>query len=581
MGLHIADLEPLFPVRPDGAEPLRLFAFPGQGTQAIGMGADLYSERTGSPTFRRVADEGFNALLRDESVDLRQIIFGESKDQLNRTLHTQPAIVIMGSAYYRHLVDEEGMLVGTNDLYAGHSAGEWTAYVAAGDLSLAHAARAVYWRGRFMEEVFPFDASQGKPMAAIMGVARDVVEEVCEQVSREGHIVVSANYNHPTQIVISGDPAAVQEASDRLSARGATRVVPLSVAGPFHSPLMGPVGQQLRTKLDELGIRIPGTTHRVIANITGDVMPLQADHLGSLIRQITGAVRWSASMMRAWELGVVQMVPIEVGGNVLAGLAKNIFSHAAPVDIVDPRNPLHQHSLRVLPGVFRVTSYELPQEERDDRTLRYSYNAAAVTSLVQALITKGDEASIQRALVVLKNKMNASRIAGLRVLESIKGHPLVQAAMSAAALEWPGPEIFDLETVSFSSEKLAELQIIYTAVREKNLAPVSFEIFAYYFASRWAGEEQRLKDILDKLRKNILSRDAKKLPLLPYGPKLKPGQEETEDEKTARQEKEKELARKGVSTWDDLIYYLDCVTQCSYLGAMRKSEVNEDLGELV
>lgn len=336
MGLHIGDLEPLFPVRPDGLEPLRLFAFPGQGTQVVGMGAELYDETRGSSTFRRVADEGFDAVWREDKIDLREIVFRGTNEDLTRPSHAQPVIVILSQAYFSYLVDEVGMKVSPRDPFAGHSVGWWTACTAAGGLPLAQAARAVYWRGRFMEEQFTFDPAQGRPMAAVINASQALVEGVCLSISREGHLVVPANYNcnAPSQIVISGHSAAVAEASARLTTEKGVKVIPVPVAGPFHSPLMEPVVEPFRLKLDEIGVRrIDRTTNPIISNVTGIVMPLEAAHRDALLSGITGPVRWSDSMAHACTLGVTEMVSMEVVGNILAGLVRKV-----PFKVLNPRN---------------------------------------------------------------------------------------------------------------------------------------------------------------------------------------------------------------------------------------------------
>lgn len=315
------------------------------------MGKDFLDES--SPSFSSVYRDHFDrahrALSSEVGLDLRDLVLNGPTDQLTRTHHAQPALLTSNVAFFEHLGEVEEIPPSPGDLMGGHSLGEWSAYVAARALTIEQGALGVYWRGRYMEEAFPFDPSAGAPMAAVLGIENEIVIEACGQVSREGSVVVPANFNAPGQVVISGHPHAVKEASELLKSKGG-RATPIKVAAPFHSPLMEPVKEKLAAKLDELGIKVEKPRNTVIANFTAQPMASEANHLESLLNQITGSVLWSASMIRAWELGAIQMVEVDVSGKVLQGLAKRIFSKEVPVQIVDPKILQHREALHLPPG---------------------------------------------------------------------------------------------------------------------------------------------------------------------------------------------------------------------------------------
>lgn len=499
----IRNTTPLFfPVRTSGGSlPARIWAFPGQGSQKVGMGRDFYQS---SLTYKTVVDQGCDFLLGHEGVDLRKTIFEGPADELTRTLHAQPALLISNFAFFEHIRAEEGIEPAPNDFVAGHSLGEWTAYTAARALTVEQAALAVYWRGRYMEEAFPFDPKAGSPMAAVMGLPEEIIVEVCRQISRLDHVVVAANLNTPVQLVISGHIPAVAEASQILKDKGASKVVPLKVAGPFHSPLMRPVKEKLALKLEELDIRFSPPQYTVLANFTAQPMEKDADHLGSLLNQIDGSVLWRALMMRSYELGVVQMVNVDVSGKVLLGMAEEIFSREVPVQSVDPAIPMHRHALRFPAGTVRTTVFQPAPETATRRLLEFSYNATAIVQEIRRLMGKGD---IQTALLVLDNRYNLAREAGLRELRTYD-RPEVAEAMKTKGfvtpegeILWPDPVVRDLPTHPLPSEVETQLKNqILPALQQLSLAPIEGEDLLYYVASRWNGEQVRLDEILKGLR---------------------------------------------------------------------------------
>lgn len=282
--------------------------FPGQGSQHVGMGRDL-AERF--PEARRVWEEADDVL----GSALSRVCWEGPEAELTLTRNAQPAILVHSASVWA-VVRER--LAGTVMAAAGHSLGEFTAYLAAGTLDFADAVRIVRRRGELM-----WQAGQRRPgmMAAVLGLDDAVAEQVCRAASSDTEQVVPANFNAPGQIVISGDPAALERAADAARGAGARRVLPLNVSGAFHSPLMAPAEADLRAALDAVDLRPP--TFPVISNVTAQPVsdPAQAREL--LVRQLTSPVRWTEGMRTLLELGVERCV--EIGpGNVLAGLLKRI-----------------------------------------------------------------------------------------------------------------------------------------------------------------------------------------------------------------------------------------------------------------
>jgi [acyl-carrier-protein] S-malonyltransferase len=275
--------------------------FPGQGSQHVGMGREL-AEAYGE--VRALFDEADEAL----GLSLSSIMWEGPDPVLTETRNAQPALLLHSVAAHRVA---RGVL-GDPAFVAGHSLGEFSAYVAAGAIDFADALRAVRRRGELM-----FDAGEARPgtMAALLGLDDDAVVAACAAV--EGGICVPANYNSPGQVVISGDEAGVSEGMERAKEAGAKRAVPLNVSGAFHSPLMESAESGLSDFLASIEIRDPRVP--VISNVTAEPVRDADTARELLVRQLTSPVRWSGSIARMVEEGVERFV--ELGpGNVLCGL---------------------------------------------------------------------------------------------------------------------------------------------------------------------------------------------------------------------------------------------------------------------
>jgi len=276
--------------------------FPGQGSQYVGMGRDLYDADAGVRERYRTANDILGC-------DITAISFSGPAEVLVQTTHTQPAIFLHSCAAL-DLAVKHGFVF---DFCAGHSLGEYTALYAAGVLSFVHALVAVARRAEFMQQ-----ACERNPgtMAAVLNLDWATVLEVCQAIDG---VVGPANHNSPDQIAISGGLSAVEKASAHLKERGARRVLPLSVGGAFHSPLMEPAPQQLAEVLDALEFkpaRVP-----VVPNVTAQPTTDPDKLKELLVRQITAPVLWYPTLRRLAESGVDQFV--EIGPrNVLAGLAR-------------------------------------------------------------------------------------------------------------------------------------------------------------------------------------------------------------------------------------------------------------------
>lgn len=283
------------------------YIFPGQGSQSVGMGKDLFDNFAVS---REVFEEADDAL----GFSLSEMCFAGTAEDLALTANTQPAILTTSVAAFRAM-ETEGFPM--PNFVAGHSLGEYSAVVAAGAMSFADAVRTVRNRGTYMQEAVPVGIGA---MAAILGLPLETIEIACEE-SREGEVCSPANINSPSQIVIAGNAGAVDRAIELLKVRGAKRAIKLNVSAPFHCDLMFPAQERLADDLAKIefnDLRFP-----VIENVSADKNKDGTRARDSLIRQVTSPVRWAESveMMLAEEVETF----IEVGaGKVLSGLVRQI-----------------------------------------------------------------------------------------------------------------------------------------------------------------------------------------------------------------------------------------------------------------
>ncbi|MBD3335591.1 MAG: ACP S-malonyltransferase [Candidatus Eisenbacteria bacterium] len=284
--------------------PPTVYLFPGQGSQRVGMGADLAGAYPAARRLFARADEilGFG---------LTKICFEGPEEELRRTANTQPALFVHSMALLAAL----DLTVDGDALAAGHSLGEWTAVAAAGGFSFADGLKLVRRRGELMEA-----AGRERPgtMAAILGLAPEELDAIC---AAAGGTVVVANHNSAAQLVISGETAAVEQAMEEAKSRGARRAVPLPVGGAFHSPLMESAAEGLKAALAAVTLqtaRVP-----IIANATAEPVRAPEEIRRALGEQLLSPVRWDASMRHLVAAGAGRFVEIGAG-RVLTGLMRQI-----------------------------------------------------------------------------------------------------------------------------------------------------------------------------------------------------------------------------------------------------------------
>ncbi len=286
--------------------PSIAFLFPGQGSQAVGMGKELSDNYAAA---RRTFDEADEAL----GYKLSQLCFEGPEEKLKLTEITQPAILTASIAAFR-VLQEKGL---KPDFVAGHSLGEYSAHVAAGTLTFADAVRTVRNRGKYMQEAVPVGVGA---MAAILGMPVDKVSEIAAESAR-GEVCQAANINSPEQIVISGNAGAVERAMKLAIERGAKKAVSLPVSAPFHCSLMRPAQDRLAQDLSALNFQHPVCP--VVCNVDAAIVASADTARNALIRQVTGTVKWEPSVRLLIDRGANLFV--EVGpGKVLWGLMRQI-----------------------------------------------------------------------------------------------------------------------------------------------------------------------------------------------------------------------------------------------------------------
>jgi len=309
------------------------FIFPGQGSQAVGMGKALYDA---FPEAKAVIDAADDAL----GEKLSKLCFEGPEEKLKLTANTQPAILTVSVAAHAAFVKRRPDL--TPAFVAGHSLGEYSALVAAGAMSLPDAVRSVRARGTFMQEAVP--AGVGA-MAAVLGLEASKVKEICEMAAAEGQarperspeggvewVCSPANYNEPGQTVIAGHAKAVERASALLKEAGAKRVLPLPVSAPFHCALMQPVVARLDATLSKVSFNAP--RFPVVTNVEAAPNSDSSRIKDLLLKQVTGSVRWVECVQTLEREGVTKV--IELGpGKVLCGLVKRIAKGIECVNVED------------------------------------------------------------------------------------------------------------------------------------------------------------------------------------------------------------------------------------------------------
>jgi [acyl-carrier-protein] S-malonyltransferase len=291
--------------------------FPGQGSQALGMGKDLAEKY---PVARRTFEEADDAL----GYKLSAVCFDGPEDRLRLTEITQPAILTASVAALRVLETR----MPKPSYVAGHSLGEYSAHVAAGTFSFAEAVRTVRNRGKYMQEAVPVGVGA---MAAILGMEPGKVTAVCRDAA-QGEVCEPANINSPEQIVISGNTAAVERATKMADERGAKRAKLLPVSAPFHCSLMKPAQDRLEGDLNALKMQKPA--YPVACNVEADLVTDDLRARDTLLRQVTGSVKWDPCIRLLIAQGVRTF--IEVGpGKVLCGLMRQIDRSKTCLNVSD------------------------------------------------------------------------------------------------------------------------------------------------------------------------------------------------------------------------------------------------------
>ncbi len=296
---------------------VNVLLFPGQGTQKVGMARDLAARFPAARDLLASLDDALG-------VPLTKVMWDGPEAELQQTVNTQPAILAHSAAVLAAIGSRLAPVAGA----AGHSLGEYSAYLAAGALSAVDAVRLVRHRGQLMQE-----AGEARPgaMAAVLGLESEKVVAACRDASTAEVVAVAANLNAPDQTVISGDPEAVSRAGDGCKAAGAKRVMPLKVSGAFHSPLMAAAQAGLAAALAAVPLRDP--RFPVVANVTGAPVTTATEARRLLEAQLTAPVQWVACVKALAALNP-EIRFVEVGpGTVLGGLVKRIVTDASVISL--------------------------------------------------------------------------------------------------------------------------------------------------------------------------------------------------------------------------------------------------------